>query len=153
MTIGRHTERTMRLLIAAALVLGAREAHAQYLSASGSPAPMAVQTALAGTAPQPDTDVSTTYTVFSWLRGTQKITAQINSPMPTGVTLKVQLEAPAGAESKGAVALSTTARDVVTGIDFAITTRSITYELSATVAAGVVPRQSRTVTLTLTAAP
>jgi hypothetical protein len=114
---------------------------------------MVVNAAIAGATPQPDTDASTSYTVFAFGRGTQKITAQLNSPMPGGVTLQVSVQAPGGASSPGYVTLTTAAHDVVTGIGTAFTTRSITYQLSATLAAGVVPRQTRTVTLTLTAAP
>lgn len=143
----------MRLLVAAVLVIWARDARAQYLSASGSPAPLSVVSAVAGTLPLPDIDLSTSYTVFSFGRGTQKITAQLNAPMPAGVTLTVTLDAPGTATSLGPVALGTTPRDVVTGIGFALATRTISYQLSATLAAGVVPRQTRTVTLTLTAAP
>lgn len=147
------TPRSTRALMAFALILGAREARAQYLSVSGSPAPLAVNAAVAGVAPQPDTDNSTTYTILAFGRGTQKLTAQLSAPMPSGVTLRVQLAAPSGATSAGLVTLSTTPQNVVTGIGTSFTTRAITYQLSATIAAGVVPTQSRTVTLTLTAAP
>jgi hypothetical protein len=52
--------------------------------------------------------------------------------------------------SLGAVALDVTGRNLVTGIRKNMSvTQSITYQLSATAAAGVVPLSSRTVTLTI----
>lgn len=145
--------RWMRTVVLVAPFIWAREARAQFLSASGSPAKMTVQAATAGFAPTPVTDASTTYTVFTNGSGHHKITAQINSAMPAGVTLDVTLAAPAGASSAGAVTLGTTPHDVVTGIPNTFTTRAITYQLTATAAAGVVSTQSRIVTLTLVATP
>ena len=82
----------------------------------------------------------------------RKITAEIDSNMPAGVTLSVSLAAPSGGTSAGAVTLSTTAQDVVTGVSNVNQSGlSISYGLSATVAAGVVPAGNRTVTYTITA--
>jgi hypothetical protein len=148
--------RTVRraVVLAVALVGGARGVEAQVLSVSGSPAPLGVTLAAAGSAPTADVDNSTTYSIFVLSFTQRKIVAQLNSPTPPGVTLSVQLQAPGGgATSLGLVPLTTVAKDVVTGITFAWTTRTITYQLDATVAAGVVPVQSRTVTLTVVAAP
>lgn len=145
--------RIRRTAVLVALLCGAREAQAQFISVSGSPAPMAVTTAVAGAGLQPKVDASTTYTVFACCSGLHKVTAQINAPMPAGVTLQVTLTAPAGGTSLGAVSLDTTPRDAVTNFGSVFTTRGITYQLSATLAAGVVAVQSRTVTLTLTSAP
>jgi hypothetical protein len=123
------------------------------LLVSGSPAPLVVSAAVAGSAPVSVTNSSTTYTIALAL-GSHKLTGQINAGMPTGTTLSVTLAAPPGATSQGAVALSTTPHDLVTNISLvAATTRAITYRFSATSAAGVVPAQTRTVTLTLTSAP
>jgi hypothetical protein len=63
------------------------------------------------------------------------------------------LDAPNTGTSQGFVPLGTTARDVVTGITFALANRAISYQFSATPAAGVVPPQSRTVTFTIVAGP
>ena len=114
-----------------------------------------MHSAVAGSVAAAVTDNSTTYTVRNF-GGTnsRKITAQLNAAMPTGVTLRATFDAPSGAVSVPNVALDATPRDVVTGIDFTINaTKGITYTLSATPAAGVVARQSRTVTLTITSAP
>jgi hypothetical protein len=82
----------------------------------------------------------------------RKITAEIDSNMPSGVTLSASLAAPAGATSTGAVSLSTTAQDVVTGVsNVSASGLSISYGLSATVAAGVVAADNKTVTYTITA--
>jgi len=145
-----------RAVVAAALVAGlGRSAAAQFSSmqVSGSPATMRIVGSTAGAAPAPVVESSTTYT-FANRNGTKKITAQLNTSMPAGVTLAATFEAPTGATTLPNVPLDATARDVVTGIGFAVsTTNGITYTLSATPAAGVVPQQSRTVTLTLVTAP
>ncbi len=114
---------------------------------------MKVQAATAGLAPSPVSDASTSYTILEFGSGHHKIVAQMNATMPAGLTLTVTLQAPSGASSMGPVMLDTSARDVVTGISTALTSRSISYDLSATLAAGVVPLQSRTVTYTIVAAP
>jgi hypothetical protein len=144
-------------------------AGAQTLSVSGSPGTLVVQAAVAGMAPTSVMDNSTTYTVPANCAGNSddkganncktsgslKITARLSSTMPAGVTLAVTVNAPSGATSLGPVVLDATTRDVVTGISGSTgsTLQSITYSLSATAAAGVVPAQTRTVTLTVTSAP
>ena len=145
-----------RAVVAAALVVGlGRSAVAQFSSVrvSGSPATMRVSGSTAGAGPAPAVESSTAYT-FANLFGTKKITAQLNTSMPTGVTLSATFDAPKGATSIPNVHLDATARDVVTGLGFTLgSTEGITYMLSATPAAGVVPQQSRTVTLTVVTAP
>ena len=125
------------------------------LSVSGSPAAFTVTTATAGLQPAALSNSATTYFVKAKNpAGPQKITAQLDSPMPTGTTLTISLVAPSGATSLGAVSLDATARDVVVNIDKENgSSYSITYTFTATVAAGVVPSQSRTVTLTMSSYP
>ena len=148
--------RSMRMVVVAMLLAGAsRRAAAQYSSVrvSGSPGKLEVQGSVAGATPTPDSDNSSTYTVAN-IFGSKKVTAQLNAAMPSGVTLSATFAAPSGATSIPNVFLDATARDVVTGIGFTLgTTKTITYTLSATPAAGVVPAQSRTVTLTIVSAP
>lgn len=122
------------------------------ISVSGDPGTMFVSAAIAGSEPEEVSDASTTYSITS-TGGTdnKKITASINSPMPTGVTLKINLDAPSGATSSGDVDIShaTNSLDVVVFIDsIAEADKTITYKLGATVAAGVVS-DSKTVTLTI----
>ena len=78
------------------------------------------------------------------------MTTASSGPPPT-----VPAMVPSGATSLGSVALDATTRDVATGLSASTGSalQSITYTLSATAAAGVVPAQTRTVTLTITSAP
>lgn len=73
------------------------------------------------------------------------------SALPTGVTLEVELAAPAaGVATKRA--LTATAQDLVTGITkLSESGLVVTYTLSATPAAGVVAEQMATVTYTVVA--
>lgn len=138
--------RFWRTVAVAGLAIGAREAGAQ-ISVSGSPATMKVTAAVAGAAPTAVSNASTTYSLASNPAGHFTITAHLNSAMPAGVTLTITLAANRGS-SAGAVTLSTVAQNVVTGITAREFGQVITYNLSATAAAGVVPLQTRTVTLT-----
>jgi len=143
-------------LIAAVLALaGTRGAGAQTLNVSGNPGLLRVSTAVAGSEPIAVTNASTTYTVTTGNPNRfHKITALLSAPMPVGLTLTGNFAAPAGATSLGPVALDAIARDVVLGIPRRTTsTHTITYTLLATVAAGVIPNSSRTVTLTIVQQP
>jgi len=138
------------LVVGSALILGGGFAHAQTLLVSGNPGTMTVTGAVAGSQPLTVTDNFTTYTVSALAIQPKKITAQINTNMPGGVTLTILLVAPSGATSSGRIALDNTARDVVSNITNTIPqARTIEYQLTATVSAGVVPISTRTVTLTL----
>ncbi|OLD43936.1 MAG: hypothetical protein AUI63_07150 [Gemmatimonadetes bacterium 13_1_40CM_2_60_3] len=142
----------MKLLVvgSALLSFGGGLAHAQTLLVTSNPATMTVTGAVAGSQPLTVTENSTTYTVSALVIQPKKITAQINTDTPTGVTLTVLLVAPSGATSAGRVALDITARDVVTNITNTVPqARTIEYQLTATVSAGVIPVSTRTVTLTL----
>jgi len=115
---------------------------------SGSPS-LVVNSATAGSNPTASTSAA------SWAVTTNqtgsKITASIGSNMPAGLTLSVNLAAPAGASSAGAQSLSTVAVDLVTTITMlAQGALGVTYTLDATAAAGVVASTSRTVTYTIT---
>ena len=136
-----------------ALCVFSGSARAQAIAVSGSPSTMRITSAVAGAQPTSVVDASTTYTMDP-KQNNKKLVAQINAPMPTGVTLSVTLDAPPGATNVPNVALGTTAQTVVTNIDAQKKfTLGITYTLSATPAAGVVPLQSRTVTLTIVSMP
>lgn len=118
------------------------------IAVSGTPS-LTINTATAGSAP---TAASAT---ASWAVTTNqsnaKVTAKIDSDMPSGLTLEVTMGAPTGASSTGATSLSSTSVDVVTGITkTAASGLSIGYGLSATTDAGVVGSTSRTVTFTIT---
>ncbi len=116
---------------------------------SGSPS-LVITSSTAGSAPTAAT-ASGTYAVTT-NEVDRKITAQIELAMPAGVSLSTTLAAPSGGTSAGAVTLGITAQDVVTGISTVdVSGLSVTYTLSATSAAGVVPAGTRIVTYTITA--
>lgn len=119
------------------------------LTVSAPSVSLTVNSATAGSAPDVATDSTTTYSITT--NGVDRmITGMINSDMPSGVTLSVRLEAPTGARSRGMCVLSTTPVTLVSDITgLSESGRSISYELAATSAAGVIPSASRTVTLTI----
>ncbi|MDB6056442.1 MAG: hypothetical protein JWO95_286 [Verrucomicrobiales bacterium] len=121
------------------------------ISVSGNPGALVISTATAGNAPDGVQDSSTSYAITS-NESDRKITAQIDTAMAAGTTLKVNLAAPTGATSAGDVVLGTSASDVVCGISTLNESgKSITYKFNATSAAGVVSSDSKTVTFTVTA--
>jgi hypothetical protein len=144
--------RNVGSIVLAVLVLCARAAFAQTLTTAGTPGLLRINTAVAGSEPIAVSTSGGTYTLTTPTPNrTYAITGQVNANLPTGVTLTVSLAAPGqGSVSLGAVALDVTGRNLVTGIRKNMSvTQSITYQLSATAAAGVVPLSSRTVTLTI----
>ena len=99
-----------------------------------------------------DTD-TTTYSVTNTI-GNKKLVGRLNTPMPAHVTLTLQAAAPIGAIASGPVTLTASDQDLVTGIGAIVQSGlALTFTLSATVQAGVVTADSRTVTLTLVDAP
>jgi len=122
------------------------------ISVSGNPGTLIMNAATAGALPDAVSDSSTSYSVTT--NGTtKKITAKIDSAMPTDLALKVFLTAPnvSGASAIGAV-LTTAEADVVTGIGPVVASDlTIRYELHP---AGTTPPTptsgTKTVTFTLT---
>ena len=113
------------------------------ISVAGSPS-LVINTATAVSNPT-QASAAATWAVTTNQSGA-KITASINSAMPAGLTLQVNMTAPAGGSSAGAQTLTTTAVDVVTGITkLAQSGIAIGYTLDATPAAGVVSSTSKTV--------
>jgi hypothetical protein len=146
------------LLVASLMLSSVRLAAAQpatILTVSGSPAPMTISGALPGNQPTAVTDATTTYFVrVKNPSGTGAISARLDAPMPLGTTLKLTLTPSSGATSVGPVTLSTISQAVVTNIKKENGSNlRVTYVFEATAAAGVVPAQSRAVTLTLVALP
>ena len=150
-------------LAIAASVFAAKDASAQtatqtvsyevaavdQISVSGSPS-LVINTATAGSALTSAT-ASGTYAITTNGTG-RKITASLDTNMPSGVTLTVSLSAPSQATSAGTVTLSTTAQDVVTDItEVTEPGLAISYGLAADITAGVVPAGNKTVTYTVTA--
>ncbi|HET9424460.1 MAG TPA: hypothetical protein VFO55_03740 [Gemmatimonadaceae bacterium] len=116
---------------------------------------MVINTAIAGFPPTDAQDATTTYTVKSGGRNSPvKISGRLNTLMPAGMTLTINMAPTTGATSNGTVTLDATTRDLVGNIVHTNNrTAAITYVISATPEAGVVSPQSRTVTFTLTAWP
>ncbi|MGH7617019.1 MAG: hypothetical protein ACREPM_07325 [Gemmatimonadaceae bacterium] len=80
-----------------------------------------------------------------------KITASIDEELPAGLTLSVRLTPPPGAEGTGLRALSATPVEVITNLSpTAARDLPLTYQLDATVTAGVVVAGTRTVVFTIT---
>jgi hypothetical protein len=121
------------------------------LSAAGSPS-LTITTAVPGSQPTQATAAGS-YAITT-NDSSKKITIQISGNMPPGVTLGATLTAPGTGTSAGAVTLSTTAVDAVTGIYRVIgSALPISYTLDALVTAGVVAPGARTVTLTIVSVP
>lgn len=126
---------------------------AQTITTSGSPDPLSVRTALPGRQPDDAIGGGSTYSVVV-SAANQKITGQLDTPMPAGTTLRITLVAPSGATSSGTIALDTSPRDLVTGLQIgSFANLTITYRLEATTSAGKVALSSRTVTLRVVAGP
>lgn len=140
------------LLVSGLLPLGSRPATAQgtALTASAPPASMIIGTPVAGSQPSAVIASATYFVKVKNVAGVKKITASLDANMPIGTSLTIDLAPSAGATSLGAVSLSVTTQDVVVNIARENgSTLGITYTFTATVAAGVLPSQTRTVTLTL----
>ncbi|OJU80004.1 MAG: hypothetical protein BGO10_06855 [Chlamydia sp. 32-24] len=123
------------------------------ITVSGNPGPLNVNAAVAGSPPSSATDSTTTYSVTT--NGTNmKITGSVGAALPTGVSLAVTLAAPSGATSAGAVNLTTTAQNLVTGLTgVAASALGITYALTATAAAVPVSGATAVVTYTIVQGP
>ena len=118
------------------------------ISFSGSPS-LTISAAVAGNDPTSVSHSTSTWAVTT-NQSNAKITASLNSDMPTGLTLWASLGAPAGSTGIGN-SLSTVAVDLVTGITkLAQGGLQVIYSLDATPAAGVVASTTRTVTYTIT---
>jgi hypothetical protein len=143
----------LSFMVATALLPGS--VAGQQLSVTGTPGALKVTAAVAGSAPtSPAPDASTTYSVKTKQAAPMKITAQLTSAMPAGVTLKIALTPIAGATGVGTVPLTVAAQAVLNNItNNNPLSSTITYSLSATAAAGVVTSQVRTVLFTLSAFP
>ncbi|MBN2414295.1 hypothetical protein JXO52_00550 [bacterium] len=116
---------------------------------------LTINSATAGSDLDAATDATST---LDWTtnQASRKITVAINSAYSTGLTVTVTAGTPSGTGtavgtvSGSAVTLSTTAADLVTAISNAYAQCSLTYEASASVTAGVISSESRTVTYTIT---
>lgn len=119
-------------------------------SITSTPVTLTITTATAGSDPTPVSDNTSVWAVTT-NQTNAKISASIPTDMPAGVTLAVQLAAPAGATSTSRDLASGAAQDLVTGLTKVKgNALTVTYTLSATAAAGVIAADSRVVTYTMT---
>jgi len=141
-------------LVALTTVTGRLSAQAGTLALTVPPGSLTVSTATPGSQPTANGDNQARYTV-NVTSGRMKISGQLDSPLPAGVTLSVQLAAPAGSTSLGSVALnSSSTQDLVRFISPGQTTGlQVTFVLTASVSAGAVNYSSIGIVLTLAAAP
>ena len=152
MTALRLPAAVLALLTTAFVLLSGVDARAQAVDIAGNVGVTVGSVISVGGGLAPDSD-TTTYSVFN-TQGSKKLVGRLSSAMPTNTTLTIQLAAPSGAVSRGAVTLTTSEQELVTGITaVAQTGLSITVTLSATVSAGVIGTSSKTLILTLVDAP
>lgn len=98
--------------------------------------------------PTPAVDAGSSYFVTTNATS-KKVTVALDSAFPTGITLTAELTPVGSSTSAGAVTLSATAQDAVTGLGLVSGNAAIEYTASATAAAGTMS-ETRTVTYTLT---
>jgi len=117
------------------------------ISVKGNPQELIVRVAPSDSQPKEIMDMNTTYAITT--NGKKKITGKIDTPMPTGTALKINLGAPKGSIAAGDVPLTTNDADLVLGINkVAAPNLKITYKFSALYQGGEVSG-SRAVVLTL----
>lgn len=132
----------------AAVVLSS-SCSAATLTVTGNPGLLLIDSAFIGLAPNTTSDSSTTYSLLDG-DGSTQIIGSLNTALPAHTTLTIELAAPSGANSQGAIALSTMPQSLVTNIsNGTYNNLSITYRFSATITAGVISPTSRTVTLSI----
>lgn len=119
------------------------------LSISGSTVTLTILDPGTPTDPAAATDSSTRFNITSNSANT-KIKAKLDTAVPTGTTLTMNLQAPGSATSSGDISLTTTDQNVVVGIvKNASIDNVITYKFTTTPAAGVFTNVTRKVTLTI----
>jgi hypothetical protein len=112
---------------------------------------LTITTATPGQDPDQVTDSATYDITTNCAADAKKVTAAIDTDMPSGLTLKINMAAPTGGTSPGAVTLSSVAVDSLTALDAVSETNlNMTFSLDATAEGGVVTSASKTCTLTLT---
>lgn len=147
------TRHVLVVLIAALLLAtGSRTSRAQTITVVPLTAgTFTVTTAVAGQEPTAVSGSGGTYTVITPNKSpVTTITARLGAPLPANTTLSITLASPGGgAVSAGPVALTTSAKPVVTSLPskLNISGKSISYSFSALAAAGVPPSQSVSVIL------
>jgi hypothetical protein len=121
------------------------------ISVTGAPSLTLSTLNAEGTAFEPATDATSTYSLFTNSTN-MKITAALDLDMPAGLTLTLDMTAPSGAVGTGSTELSATAADLVTNISqVSAQNLGMTYTLSGTPSA-TAAADTRIVTFTITSA-
>ena len=139
-------------LVSLLLLFGGRSARAQFtiLTVGAPPAAMNITTGTPGSSVYTVVATSTYFVKAKNPAGSQKIIAQLDAPMPPNTSLTLELGIPPSAITMGAVALDVTPQDLMVSVDKENGhTYSLTYTFIANIAAGIIPSQSRVVTLTM----
>ena len=119
------------------------------IALTGAPS-LLINAATPGSPPTSVQSTGVTWAVTTNQTGST-ISASIASAMPAGLTLSVDLAAPAGATANGLKPVSTIPVALVTGVTkVAAGGLTVTYQLDATAAAGVVSSSTKVVTFTIT---
>jgi hypothetical protein len=142
--------RLAQLSAGIALIAAVQGASAQSnsisLTALGT---LTISVATPGGQPVSSTNSTGKYSVHA-VSGRMKVTAQLDTPLPSGVTLTITLSAPSGAVSLGSTVLSTSSQNVVRYVPVGdYTNLAVNLELSSSVTAGVVPYNTSHIILTL----
>jgi hypothetical protein len=150
----RQAARGGGLVCFLAVAAQAQGANVGTITVGASPALFRVNVAVAGLEPTPVIRTSTVTVKASKANKPQQVLVSLSAAMPAGLTMTLDMTAPTGATDPGTVTLDATARALMTDIkNTVVETETLTYTFSATVAAGVVSTQLRTVTFTITAWP
>ncbi len=124
--------------------------NAAVVTLSGNPSPLVIARATAGQEPAKVIDTSTTCSIRVSNQRTVSLIASLTSPMNAYTTLKINLSTPCRGSSNPSVILDCTPKMLIEGITEGFYENLIiTYEYSATVAAGVIPLGCKTIILTV----
>jgi hypothetical protein len=153
MAAAARLSRRAAVVVVCLVAAGATKLSAQGLQISGN-LTLHITTAVAGFDPTAKTNNVTTLRIQG-SSGTWHVAAKLNSNMPAGTILTVNLAAPAGGSvSLGNKDLTNVNQTLVTNIgNIGNTFCVLTYTFNATPAAGVIASTTRTVTFSILSGP
>jgi len=109
-----------------------------------------IDTAVAGAQPNYESTITTYEITTNCASNAKKITGQLNTDLPSGLTLNMYMHAPVNGSSPTHRSMSATPSNMVVNIGpNAEQGIDMDFDLIATVAAGVVSSSSKTLTVTL----
>lgn len=117
---------------------------------SGNPQPLIINKATAGQGLSSALDTSTSCSIKIPSQKMATLTASLDSPMNAHTALKMKIASPYRGANTHSISLECTPKILATGIKEGFYENLlITYEYSATVAAGIVPLSCKTIILTI----